>query len=61
VVREFARFLATFDELTEIPLPDLLPRRAGHCLTGSRGRVAGARSSAVGAGRRLRHGELASE
>lgn len=32
-----------------------------HCLTGSRGRVAGARSSAVGAGRRLRHGELASE
>lgn len=32
-----------------------------HCLTGSRGRVAGARSSTVGAGRRLRHGELASE
>lgn len=29
VVREFARFLTTFDELTEIPPPDLLPRRAG--------------------------------
>jgi integrase len=29
VVREFARFLATFDELTEIPPPGLLPRSAG--------------------------------
>ncbi|MFR0359507.1 tyrosine-type recombinase/integrase [Streptomyces sediminimaris] len=29
VVREFARFLATFDELTEIPPPGLLPRDAG--------------------------------
>jgi integrase/recombinase XerD len=29
VIREFARFLATFDELTEIPPPGLLPRRAG--------------------------------
>lgn len=29
VVREFARFLATFDERTQIPPPDLLPRSAG--------------------------------
>lgn len=29
VVREFAHFLATFDELTEIPPPGLLPRDAG--------------------------------
>ncbi|MGW1077297.1 tyrosine-type recombinase/integrase [Streptomyces sp. NPDC002537] len=29
VVREFARFLATFDEHTEIPPPDLLPRSPG--------------------------------
>lgn len=29
VVREFARFLATFDERTQIPPGDLLPRSAG--------------------------------
>ena len=29
VVREFARFLATFDERTQVPPPDLLPRSAG--------------------------------
>ena len=32
-----------------------------HCLTGSHGRVAGTRSSGVGARQKLRHGELASE
>lgn len=33
VVREFARFLATFDERTQIPPTDLLPRSAGRTTT----------------------------